>query len=352
MDKLLSLYHSIDRRKPTQVPQNEAQVSEKKRKRLEGVPLFNSIDALSSPSSVSSASSHISSTSGIVSVIFQGREGFANSVTHYYHFLFAVMVPLVEYYLKNKRSISGFKISTDIGPMKSLLLEIPLNITSIVGPNDTKTRTDATTFPGYVALPAYDIFVDGIYGEASTGTLEKRTVRDVLGFFKDTLPSYISCIPTVEIILIERTNNESYYRSIETVKKHQASGSSLRSIGNHKDLYTALSTKYGNRFSNITLERSSIYYQYHIFSHAKVIIAQHGAALSNILFMRPDLGSTVIELLPMDTRQLPQFREKARMHFENLSKHIGVNYVAIKQMHDHSDIDVTEVLTVLDKICG
>lgn len=47
-----------------------------------------------------------------------------------------------------------------------------------------------------------------------------------------------------------------------------------RRIDNHQELADALKSKYGDDFINISLERTSIFYQYHMFRSAKVVIAQ------------------------------------------------------------------------------
>ena len=47
-----------------------------------------------------------------------------------------------------------------------------------------------------------------------------------------------------------------------------------RCIGNHSELAAALSSRFNKDFENISLERTSIYYQYHVFHSASVVIAQ------------------------------------------------------------------------------
>ena len=252
------------------------------------------------------------------------------------------MVPLIEHY-ENNRSIAGYRIKTDIGPMKQLLTELPLNIVEIVGPDNTLNRSDAQSRPDHITLPAYDIFVAYIYGHGSA--FRKSTITKVLSFFSETVPPYVKLIPTYDVILIERTNTERYYQSVEKVEKEKLSGALLRSIANHRELTEALSKEYGCRFCNITLERSSIYYQYHLFSNARVVIAQHGAALSNAFFMKPEKGATVIEIFPPAAQVLQQFKAGARTHFINLAKHMGLRHVMVNQSSNHSDVCIADVLT-------
>ena len=116
----------------------------------------------------------------------------------------------------------------------------------------------------------------------------------------------------------------------------------LRSINNHTELSNTLAKEFGPRFCNLTLERSSIYYQYHIFSHAKIVIAQHGAALSNIVFMEPNENHAVIEIRP-PAKVLPQFQEKSRTHFINLAKHVGLRHIQIDQIDDHADVNINGI---------
>jgi capsular polysaccharide biosynthesis protein len=89
------------------------------------------------------------------------------------------------------------------------------------------------------------------------------------------------------------------------------------------------------------LERSSIYYQYRVFRDAKVIIAQHGASLSNIFFMKAK-ESHVIEFSP------PWSREAE--HFKNLAHYVGVGHHSISQEEDHSEISISAVIALLHQI--
>ena len=334
IDHLLTKYKKLSRSDPSNIQDHAAL---KRQKLSEHENIINNV-----PESSLSSMRASNQQNRVISVIFQGHEGFSNSVTHYYHFLFGAMIPLIEYHVRNK-GIAGYKIKTDVGPMKHILCELPLNIVEIVGPDATLTRVDATKAD--VALPAYDIFVDDIYGDQSIPTLSKDTISTVCRFMDDNMPTYIRAyIPTFDIILIERTNSESYYRNLETEVRNVPSGSMLRSIRNHTAIAEALAGEFQNRFCNLKLERSSIFYQYHIFSHAKIVIAQHGAALSNIIFMKPSPNAAVIEIRPPATTVLPHFRARARTHFINLAKHVGLIYIEVNQADDHADVNIDDIL--------
>jgi hypothetical protein len=229
------------------------------------------------------ASAPVPLSSKEIALVFQGNEGFANSITHYYHFLFGVLFPIIEYHVQNKSRGLGYYIATDVGPMKRLLCELPLNITGISGPATTKSRNGSRNDRNFTCLPAYDSFQQQIYTDPYTAKITKPTIQQVITFLDQTLPTYIRETKTYDILLIERTNEEKYYREVETDERHQRSGANLRSISNHQELANRLKTVFNRPgekeiFGNVTLERASLYYQYHLFRNAKIVIAQHGAA--------------------------------------------------------------------------
>ena len=281
----------------------------------------------------------------ISSLVYKCWEG---SVTHYFHFFFGALIPTIEYHILNP--CKALRILTDIGPFKRLLLEMPIAILEILAPNlaeKEKYHDDKSLFRdvkvGEICLEAYDRFNSQFYNDHMVSQMSKKTMRTVLNFFSETIPPCMKLIPTFEIVLIQRAE-ESYFKRGCLNRKpiYRTSGSQRRSITNHEFLSDTLLAKYGpNRFINIILERSSIYLQYKVFRDAKVVIAQHGAALSNIFFMRPSV-SHIIEFSP------PWSREAE--HFKNLSHFVGVRHHIINQENDHSEISVGDVTTLLDEI--
>jgi hypothetical protein len=274
---------------------------------------------------------------------------FEGSVTHYYHFLFGALFPLIEYHLRSKKN--NFIILTDIGPMKCILTEMPFNIVEIRGPhlsdNNKKANDDKSAYFGMKlnglekTLTGYDCFNDIFYQDDYVSKMSTPTRKLILDYFKMNLPKYIKLIPTADIILIERAT-ESYYSNVSSNLKSifQTSGSQRRYISNHSFIASSLKNIYGDQFINLTLERSSLFYQYHMFSNAKIIIGQHGASLSNVFFMPK--GSNVIEICPPWSRNL--------FHFKNLSLFCGVKYTSLHQDDDHSEIDTDLLLSQIESI--
>jgi hypothetical protein len=95
------------------------------------------------------------------------------------------------------------------------------------------------------------------------------------------------------ILLLQRGEPDPFYLSEQSDAK--LGGSIRRSIRNHAALLEGIVQCYGSA-SNVILEGLSLAEQIALFSSADVIIAQHGAALSNLIWSRP--GTAVVEIVP------------------------------------------------------
>lgn len=303
----------------------------------------------------------VGNNSNTSSILFHCREG---SVTHYYHFFFGALVPLIEYHLANPLKV--LRILTDVGPFKLILCELPLTISELRGPNlalqghfhDDKSLNQTKQL-GEVSLKGYDCFNNDFFAIPHFPKPPKDTIQAIIQFFNESVPFYIRELPTYDVLLIERAQDVYYQRGgcADRDLIYQTSGSERRSITNHEDLAAAISTECchsGQTFRNISLERTSIYYQYHMFSKAKVVIAQHGAALSNIFFMAspankekqsaqesltPTQLAAVIEISPPWSRQFE--------HFKNLATYCEVNYRSVTQERDHSEVNIPAVVELV-----
>jgi hypothetical protein len=95
------------------------------------------------------------------------------------------------------------------------------------------------------------------------------------------------------ILLIERADADAFYQSSLAHVKY--SGDQRRSIANHTELAAALAAAYPG-FRNLKLEEMPLAEQVAWFGLTDILVAQHGAALSNIIWMRR--GTHVIEIAP------------------------------------------------------
>jgi capsular polysaccharide biosynthesis protein len=110
------------------------------------------------------------------------------------------------------------------------------------------------------------------------------------------------------------------------------SGSELRSIPNLSDLGSALESFGSIKF--IDAATLSPVEQVQEFMHTDILIAQHGAGLSNILWM--PCGATVIEIQPPLAPTIDHI-------FSNLAAALKLKYTVLYQEHEHSSVDVNAV---------
>ena len=171
-----------------------------------------------------------------VGIYFICNEG---SVTHYYHFLFAALIPMIEYHLKSQTI--GYRIKTDIGPMKSILCAMPFNIEEICGPmvdsldfnkdhDDKSAYSNLRVERGETILPAYDSFNNEFYGDETVPKLTLSSKSSIVSFIKSYVPFYIFSMPAKKIVLIER-QVDSYYKQLNISNRaeiYSTSGSQRR----------------------------------------------------------------------------------------------------------------------------
>lgn len=90
-----------------------------------------------------------------------------------------------------------------------------------------------------------------------------------------------------------------------------------------------------SEFRNIKLEDHSFAEQINAFYHAKLIIGQHGAGLSNAVWMQPT--STLVEIL----------HGRKFMHYKMISNAIGAQYFPHFVTDACPEIDTTKFNTWL-----
>ena len=259
------------------------------------------------------------------------------SITHYYHFFYGVMIPIILYSINKKKD--EFIINDDLGPMLKILYELPLNI--LYKCNIGKRKR--------IYMDPLDTFKSKYKNNKRINYSEVKLINQ---YFQKNLPFYISCNKKYDIILIERAIDNKYklmnYSHLtnnrnKLIKKlGSTSGKERRYISNHKEIAKSLQKKFGNKFINICLENLPLFYQYYLFSNAKLVIAQHGAALSNIIFMNKK--SCVIEIIPED--KIIEGEDT----FENLSKICKLIHFYWKTKNTNPNIDIKILNNVIDKL--
>jgi hypothetical protein len=267
------------------------------------------------------------------------------SVTHFYHFYFACLIPLIDFRMTHPYDSLSF--TTSVGPFHSILTELPLDLSFVSDQSSHK-----------ILLPSYDIFDEKLFIDPSirsTYSISSSVRHNVLTFlnqipFKNSFPhlssssrlSLSSSTPLL-IVLIGRDHQ------LDT------RGFARRHIRNHEILQHTLSQKYPGNFRNVYLEQLSFLEQFHLFQSTALLIAQHGAALSNIFFMSsisPSSASSSSSCTPPSQLShvieiSPPWSRRAR-YFRNLADTISVSYSSIYQQRNKGNVSVEEVMSHVD----
>jgi len=264
----------------------------------------------------------------------------SGSVEHYYHFLLGFLVPLViemENYQENKIFLSSVFIRS-CGPMDQHLLSLGYQNLKLINKNLHET---AISNKGVLANDPLNYQV--VLGQDSGLDYDKNVLGRATKIIKKRLDTFHShkneklknSIDEPRVILIKRSLDH-YYNSVNSEIK--SSGIQRRSIANIEELEAALRLKFSN-FNLLILEGTSLAYQLAEFRAADIVIAQHGAALANLIFARP--GTKVIEIFPKGGKESEEC-------FRSLAKCLKLSHYSFEQDSKHAAIDVEGLLRLIN----
>jgi len=274
-------------------------------------------------------------------------------VSHYYHFIMSVFIPLIcDIISYEKKNIyPTYIIDSNLGPMWRILLELPIDIKmkSYMRQNEkNQSQTLKKTFPSFDIHPK-DPYRQKNLNSISKGYAKKLTFsiyKSVHEWFSRWNVIQYPLYQTYDILVIERAINPSYkthpyvkpnakntYRT-EIYEKMKQSGKETRSILNHAEFVKCVQKIYSSHtLLNVSLEYLPISTQFHLFNHARLVVAQHGASLSNMIFMNPHQKKTLIEIIDRDKYENENW-------FVDLSKCCKVNHHAFVTEEPHVQIDL------------
>lgn len=233
------------------------------------------------------------------------------SVQHYYHFLLGFLTPLVEY-IHNKDIQNEEIMVRDCGPMNNIIKELNYNI--IFG--ETKWHKN---------IKGYDDPV--LYN------------KNAFNILSNYLQSKNQNKELIDILIIERKCDPFYNSKLSEIK---LSGVERRSIINHEEVVNNISSYFPYHIvKNVSLEGMSIYKQYSLFNNSKIVVAQHGAALANIIFMNP--MSHVIEM----GNSLNKVT--CNKCFSSLCKIMNVNWIYQDYKSDHVKVNTENIIASIQK---
>ncbi len=250
----------------------------------------------------------------------QSRQG---SVEHYFHFLLGFCVPLVNFHLAKPDVNRPAWLVRECGPMTRILRELPIKLEIVSKTDHAKWPT---TTPG-IKLLGYD----------SPAYYSRREFLRFGDYIAGLTPPTLTAKHRGSILLVEREQPDPYYASAKAENKW--SGKGRRSIRNHREIMAWLN-RFCNPPQNVQLANRGLREQCSLFRAADLVIAQHGAALANMIFMRK--GSHVVEIGCGDGKshlfkELAAAMELKYTLFDTTSDFPIVNPIALLQTIDHLD---------------
>lgn len=241
--------------------------------------------------------------------------GCGGNVDEYYHFIFDLLVPL-HYLIKNTSSDVVF-VFQSFGNNSERLERLFPNRIKIV--QDT-TDVDQVASGQLIGMnPKGVLLHSGDYEDFKNDIFNNLDIEQ-------TKPSTRN-----KILLIERVTPDAEFLERASVT---GSGAMRRSIINHDELAPAINSMVmaPYEFHNLQLEKISFNEQLEYFDRALVVIGQHGAGLSNTIWMKPD--SIVIELNQNDD---------IVSHFNMVSSVKEHQYYLYKTSGSHAEVNIADL---------
>ena len=263
------------------------------------------------------------------------------SVEHYYHFLLGFLVPLIVWDTRERKCKSNKVYIRSCGIMDQLLVDagiVGLEFVDKVVHEDQSSKTSLFSECSFVDKLGYDTSKYYSYADFSAASqiLNKSLANEILAYLGE-FDAGISAEEPV-IVMIDRAPSDPFYLS--EACENEGSGASRRSISNFEELSLQVSLNYKNVMS-VTLEGRPLAYQIALFKSAGIVIAQHGAAMANLIWCSP--GTSLIEIYPSDLRR----DIKRGDFFRNLAHCMNLNYRRLKQKSSHSCVDSDLLLRLI-----
>ena len=263
------------------------------------------------------------------------------SVEHYYHFLLGFLLPLASKLEDLDRDVSvNSVIVRSCGPMDRHITALNISKLVII---DAKQHAALRNFSLENQNSSYlHQTISGF--DDVRGDYEIEKIKNAVGAFKriffknlDEQPFKKKAPLTKEnrqIVLIKR-DKDNFYNSGKA--EIPTSGSQRRSIENFPELQACIEAQSSNLIT-VTLEKTTLSEQISLFSGADIIIAQHGAALANLVWSSK--ATKVIEIAP---KLVPEIENC----FSSLSRRLGLGYRRVLQEGLHGKCDLAMVKHLL-----
>lgn len=281
------------------------------------------------------------------------------SIINYFHFMTAVFIPIVlaqTYFTKNN-ILPVFILNDNFGPMLRILNELPIDIKLKCQNPKYFQDIQKNNIINQKLFRSYDIHPSKQTKEKDINLIEKgyaglitSKIRNNINKWMDSsIQKYnMNIVKKYDILIIERKVNKSYKTITQTNKNEtkfnklmKHTGSELRSIINHKEFVDFITRYYSDKsVFNVSLDYMPIFDQYQLFNNAKIIFAQHGAALFNIMFMNEN--TKLIEIIDKNKFDIENWFE----FYGKLSKIKHYQYITEE---GHTKIDINNFKEYLEE---
>lgn len=231
---------------------------------------------------------------------------------HYFHLLLGNLVPLLG--TPSLRPVLRSLVFPDAGPLTPLLQSYGISVVPFA---EYKSLAIRHGFPP--TLFTVNRFGREVIDKSALGLLDIRvntmSARCVRLFPHDHPRLYPRGLTTVAanalrlhglaaadgfsapapaVVFVTRKPQDSFYDDANQGCEMPTAGAARRSIPNADELCRALATLAD--VAVVSLEGRPLVEQMRIFATARLVVAQHGAALANLVFCRP--GTKVLEIFP------------------------------------------------------
>lgn len=243
------------------------------------------------------------------------------SVQQYYHFLLGYLAPVFRW--TNQHPDRPVAVR-DCGPMNRWFdLLRPQRDVEVMTVGDV-LHVMAGNLQPHTVLRGMD-FPDAFDARQITAFAEQT-----LGIATERLTSNPE---PAEVIVSDRASADEFFAT--PAAEWPESGSQKRSVPNLAQIAPTIP---GATPLVIDGARTDIYEQIVLHSKAKILVAQHGAALTNMMWMPP--GSCIVEILP----PMP---DDAKDIFRKLAHALGLHYIVIAQESVHASVDPDQLIAAV-----
>lgn len=248
------------------------------------------------------------------------------SVQHFYHFFFGYLMPVR--IAQERLRLTEFAVR-DCGPMNPWFDLLPQGTElEFMSPGVMLQRV-LTNRQEHTILHGWDD--------------PTRFHRASLRRFSDAILDRVGAtrssanLSTPHIVLIERRKTPDFFLSAES--EVFSSGTDFRSLPAIDSLGAAL----GRLGTVTTVDAAELApaEQVRLFSTADLLVAQHGAGLSNMVFQ--PRGASVVEIKP-------PLQPTIGATYMNLASAMSLGYIEVAQEHDHAGVEVERVVSAAQSV--